>query len=174
MNFIDFITQDWSANSRNTKGKLIAILFRIANWSSERRVIRLVLFPYFVFYRLAVEWILGIEIPHNLVVGKGLKIYHGQALVIHKRTVIGKNCVLRQSTTIGNNGKTTECPIISDYVNIGANVCLIGAIVIGKHVTIGAGSIVTKSLPDYAVAVGNPARIIRYDIPQTAELMEAL
>ncbi len=161
MNFFTFTVQDWSANNRNTKGRLIALLFRVANYASEHRLARFFLTPYLVLYRVAVEWILGIELPYNLVAGEGLRVYHGQALVVHKDTIIGACCTLRQSTTIGNNGKSTGCPIIGDHVNIGANVCIIGPVIIGDHVQIGAGSVVTKSLPAYAVAVGNPVRVIR-------------
>lgn len=43
---------------------------------------------------------------------------------------------------------------------IGENVCIIGAS-IGKHCTIGANSVVTHDIPDYSVAVGAPARVIK-------------
>lgn len=43
---------------------------------------------------------------------------------------------------------------------LGENVCVIGA-KIGKHCVIGANSVVTKDIPDYSVAVGAPARIIK-------------
>lgn len=43
---------------------------------------------------------------------------------------------------------------------IGENACIIGAS-IGKHCTIGANSVVTKDIPDYCVAVGAPARVIK-------------
>lgn len=43
---------------------------------------------------------------------------------------------------------------------IGENVCIIGSS-IGKHCVIGANSVVTKSIGDYCVAVGNPAKIIK-------------
>ena len=47
------------------------------------------------------------------------------------------------------------------------NVVIIAGINIGNHVTIGANSVVTHDLPDYCVAVGNPARIIKkYDFNQ--------
>lgn len=43
---------------------------------------------------------------------------------------------------------------------LGENVCIIGACV-GKHCVIGANSVVTKDIPDYSVAVGSPARVIK-------------
>lgn len=49
---------------------------------------------------------------------------------------------------------------------IGENVCIIGA-TIGKHCVIGANSVVTHDIPDFSVAVGSPAKIIkRYDFSQ--------
>lgn len=168
MNFFAFIRQDQAANGRNTKGKLLTLLFRVANYAATHTVARYLLLPYLAFYKIGMEYLMGFELPYPLKVGRGLSVYHGQALVIHKHTVIGDYCTLRQSTTIGNNGKSEGCPVIGNYVNIGANVCIIGPITIGNHVRIGAGSVVTKSLPDYAVAVGNPARIIRQSVPETA------
>lgn len=44
---------------------------------------------------------------------------------------------------------------------IGANVILLPGVTIGRNCVIGAGSIVTKSIPDFSVAVGNPAKVIR-------------
>lgn len=53
--------------------------------------------------------------------------------------------------------------IIDDDSWIGENVCIIGAS-IGKHCIIGANAVVTKDIPDYCVAVGNPAKVIKkYD-----------
>lgn len=44
---------------------------------------------------------------------------------------------------------------------IGQNVCILPGVSIGKKSIIGAGSVVTKSVPDYSIAVGNPARVIK-------------
>ena len=53
--------------------------------------------------------------------------------------------------------------IIGEGSWIGENVCIIGASV-GKHCVIGANAVVTKDIPDYCVAVGTPAKIIKkYD-----------
>ncbi len=55
-----------------------------------------------------------------------------------------------------------ERPVsIGDGSWLGANVVVLPGVTIGRHVAIGAGSIVTSDLPDHAVAVGNPARVLR-------------
>ncbi|QJD77229.1 serine acetyltransferase [Spirosoma rhododendri] len=161
MKLVSFIFQDWSANTSNSKGRLLGVLFRLANFGAGSAVARLLLTPYQLLYRLLVEWTLGVELPYNTVVGPGLRIYHGQALVVHKHVRIGRNCILRQSTTIGNAGRGNDCPIIGNNVDIGSNVCIIGPVHIGDNVVIGAGSVVTKSIPTGCTVVGNPARILR-------------
>jgi acetyltransferase-like isoleucine patch superfamily enzyme len=57
---------------------------------------------------------------------------------------------------------------IGDGSWLGQNVCVIGAR-IGKHCVIGANAVVTSDIPDYCVAVGTPARIIRRYIPDRGE-----
>ncbi|HDX8597621.1 acyltransferase [Aeromonas hydrophila] len=46
--------------------------------------------------------------------------------------------------------------------SIGANATLLPGITVGRYAMVGAGSVVTKDVPDYAVVVGNPAKVIRY------------
>ena len=50
---------------------------------------------------------------------------------------------------------------IGDNVWIGGNACIMPGVTIGNNVVIGAGSVVTKDLPDNVIAAGNPCRIIR-------------
>ncbi len=156
--------QDWKANKGNTKGRIILILFRSATLVRSNLILVVLFFWYLLFYRVFVEWMLGIELPWSLKAGSGLKLQHGQALVVNGQTVLGKNCGLKQSTTIGaklkKDGTMSRCPIIGDNVDVGANVCIIGEVEIGDNVTIGAGAVVTKSIPPNSVAVGNPARVI--------------
>ena len=45
---------------------------------------------------------------------------------------------------------------------VGANAIILPGVTIGENAVVGAGSVVTKSIPDKVVAVGNPARIIRH------------
>ncbi len=59
--------------------------------------------------------------------------------------------------------KITEKPIhIKEGAWVSSGSIILGGVTIGKHAVVGAGSIVTKNIPDYAIAVGNPAKIIKY------------
>lgn len=62
--------------------------------------------------------------------------------------------------TIGNLGANDlACPTIGNGVELGANVTLLGDVVIGHNVTIGAGSVVVDSVPDNTLVVGEKARV---------------
>ncbi len=50
---------------------------------------------------------------------------------------------------------------IHDGAWIGANTCILKGVTIGEHSVVGAGSVVTKSIPPYSVAVGNPAKVVK-------------
>ena len=53
---------------------------------------------------------------------------------------------------------------VGDYTHLGTNSTILAGVTIGQRCQIGAGSVVTKDIPPYSVAVGNPARVVkRYD-----------
>ncbi|WP_400077996.1 hypothetical protein [Winogradskyella sp. R77965] len=91
----------------------------------------------------------------------GLMCYHPFATVINAKS-IGANFQFRNGLTIGNKGNDNSfLPTIGNDVTVGANVVIIGDIIIGDKVIIGAGSVVVKDVPANCVVAGNPARIIR-------------
>lgn len=92
-------------------------------------------------------------------IGKACFFEHPYATVLNAES-IGENFFCIQCTTLGN--KNDRRPTIGDNVTLGANVVIIGDVHVGNNVTIGAGSIVVKDIPDNAIAVGNPARVIKY------------
>ncbi len=59
--------------------------------------------------------------------------------------------------------------VIEDEAHIGANSVVLAGVRIGKRSQIGAGSVVTRDIPPYSVAVGNPARVIKQFNHQTGQ-----
>lgn len=117
-----------------------------------------------IFYNLYTQYILGCDIKCNMIIGEGFEIFHSaHGSVISPTTIIGKNVSLHQNTTIGAKGfdGAEKSPVIEDNVTIGPNVCIIGNITIGHHSVIGAGAVVVKDVPPYAVVAGNPAKVIK-------------
>lgn len=109
----------------------------------------------------------------NVIIGNNTMI--GIGSVIIGPVSIGNHVMLAQNIVVSGLNHGYEDPaippslqkelkkqiVISDDVWIGANCVITAGITIGKHVVVGAGSVVTKSIPDYCVAVGNPAKIIK-------------
>lgn len=104
-----------------------------------------------------------IQIPLSVEIGYGLYIAHRGYIVINKSAYIGNNCNLSQFTTIGSN--TGMAAHIGDNVYIGPGCCIVENVNIGNNVTIGAGSVVTKDIPDNATAAGNYAKVLNYENP---------
>ena len=71
------------------------------------------------------------------------------------------------SMPIHVQGVSTAPIVIEDETWIGANVVVVAGVTIGKHSIVAAGSIVTKDIPPYSVAVGNPARVLKKYNPET-------
>lgn len=57
--------------------------------------------------------------------------------------------------------KESQKTVIKFGASVGANATILGGLVVGKKALIGAGAVVTKNVPDYAVVVGNPAVFVR-------------
>lgn len=97
---------------------------------------------------------------HNTLIGPisiGNDVNLAQGVVVS-----GLNHNYKDKThNINQQGVNTSLITIGDDVWIGANVVITAGTTIGKHCVIGAGSIVTKDVPDYSVAIGNPARIVK-------------
>jgi maltose O-acetyltransferase len=89
------------------------------------------------------------RIGSNVIMGPDVKIYSRNHRFSSLETPIQYQGKIQKNTTIGSD------------VWIGANVVILPGIQIGDHAVIGAGSIVTKDVPPYAVVGGNPAEVIK-------------
>lgn len=120
--------------------------------------------PFFwlVYYHLSSKY--GIQISTKTRIGSGSYIGHGCGVIINTSATIGQNVSLSQFLTIGS--RKGKAAIIEDNVYIGPFVCLIEDVTIGHDSQIGAGSVVTKDILPFSVAVGNPAKVIKKLISQ--------
>lgn len=81
--------------------------------------------------------------------------------------------VIKSRVPVAGKGKGEV--VIGNSVWIGDSVTILPGVNIGNGAVIGAGSVVTRSIPAYAIAAGNPARIIRYRFEsEVVELLEAV
>ena len=103
------------------------------------------------------------RIPIDAEIGKGsFFAYGGIGCVIHKRSVLGKNNCIGTNVTIGGRSNHKEVPKIGDNVYIATGAKILGPIIIGNNVTIGANAVVIKDVPNNAVVAGVPAKIIKF------------
>lgn len=109
-------------------------------------------------------------IKDSTYIGRNCQISCCSKITIQEKVMIADNCYIGDSEHIYNKRQAIIDSgiqsrgdiVIGDGSWIGANVCILPNVSIGKHCVVGAGSVVTKSIPDYTIAVGNPARIIKY------------
>ena len=95
----------------------------------------------------------NITIGNNLLTGTNILIADNS----HGRTDYFNMCIAPDDREIISKGTV----IIGDNVWIGNNVCIMPGVKIGNGVIIGANSVVTKDIPDYCIAAGIPAKIIK-------------
>lgn len=92
----------------------------------------------------------SIIIEDDVMIGSGAHIY------------VSNHKYESSATSIVNQGHTLPKTVVLKVGSwIGANAIILPGVTIGKNSIVGAGSIVTKSVPDFCVAVGNPAKVIK-------------
>lgn len=111
------------------------------------------------------SYLFGIDLPRATQIGKGFYIGHFSGIVISGKAIIGDNCNISQGVTIGVAGRGDKrgVPVIGNKVYIAPGAKVIGKITIGNNAVIGANAVVTHDVPDNAIVVGIPAKIISYN-----------
>ncbi len=106
-------------------------------------------------------------VEHHVVIEDEVRI-HTQAFIpeystLKRKAWIGPNVVLTnakfpQSPNVKNE---LSGPVVEESARIGANSTLLPGVTIGKHALVGAGSVVTKDVPEGVIVAGNPAQVMR-------------
>lgn len=107
-------------------------------------------------------------IEGNVVIGDRVTVKPGVQIWDGSR--IGDDVFLGPNATLSNDlyPRSKQYPKkffgvnIKKGASIGANATLLPGVTIGEYALVGAGAVVTKDVPDRAVVIGNPAKIIRY------------
>lgn len=109
------------------------------------------------FYKI----IYSSDINFRTKIGAGARFHHVIGTAWATDAIIGKNATITHNVTLGN--KKGDSPVIGDNVYLAPGCCVIGKVTIGNNVIIGANAVVAKNIPDNAIVVGNPAKIISYN-----------
>ena len=123
--------------------------------------------------------------------GKNLKIYDKKSVHIDKTVKIGNNVKIQNNVSVyegvvledyvfcgpsmvftnvrtprveypRNTSKDYLVTTVKHGASIGANATIVCGVTVGRHAFVGAGAVVTKDVPDYAMVYGNPAKVQGY------------
>jgi len=101
----------------------------------------------------------GVKVGNNVKIQNGISLYHG--ITVEDDVLLGPHCVFTNDLyprAFISNYKNYPT-LIKKGASIGANATIVCGVIIGRFAMIGAGSVVTKNIPDHGFAFGNPAKL---------------
>lgn len=147
---------------------------RLLQWTAEKPA-RGLLRPPLLLLHAFFRWVAKVDFPHQISLGRGLRIDHGWGLVINASARIGDNVTLYHGVTLGQSDhvdadglRSTRYPVIEDDVWIGPHAIVVGARV-GKGSRIAGGAFVNRDVPPGSLVVGNPSQVVRTGVVPDVE-----
>lgn len=104
---------------------------------------------------------IGSVIMAGAILNPNVKI--GKHCIINSGSVVEHDCTINDFVHISPNASVAGFVSIGEGTHIGIGAVIIQGLKIGKWTTIGAGTVVLNDIPDYAVVVGNPGKVIKYN-----------
>lgn len=131
--------------------------YRVAHelWRNGRRLLA-------NYIQSRVAELFDVDIHPAATIAGGLMVDHATGVVIGETAEIHKNVSMLHAVTLGGSGAQSgkRHPTIEEGVLLSVGTKVLGNVTIGKGSRIGAGSVVLKSVPAHATAVGVPARVV--------------
>jgi serine O-acetyltransferase len=159
------LREDWITHERDPwrQGLWVMVVYRFGQWRYQIRP-RIIRMPFSFLYKVLFKFaqiLTGVELPCEARIGRRFKIEHFGGIVVSGDATFGDDVVIRNGVTVGlRQVGRRGSPTIGNRVDIGAGAKILGAIVVGDDVAIGANSVVINDVPANSIAVGIPARII--------------
>ena len=108
--------------------------------------------------------------PKNVKIGKNVTVMNGALMMSAGGITLEDNVLIAANVQLISNNHdpydryviTCKPILIKEGAWVGAGATILPGVTVGKHAIIGANSVVSKNIPDYAVAVGCPAKVIKY------------
>src|ERR1700736_3665601 len=161
---MNIILEDLKAQREGLLGlgfwALLVYRFGHARFVVRSKILRAPWTIAYVILNKLVEILCGICIGSAATIGRRLSIEHHGCIVIHGASVIGDDCLIRHGVTLGNTGyhDPLGAPKIGNRVQIGAGAKILGRVIVGDDVVIGANAVVVHDVPHNAAVGGVPAR----------------
>lgn len=120
-------------------------------------------------YRTYFRYPSKITLGDNVAINRGCEFYaayraKGGTITIGNNVVLGPHVKVFAA---GHDYSTTDLVdtagpvVIKDFVWVGGNTTILPGVIVGEGAVIGAGSVVTRDIPPYTIAIGNPCRVIK-------------
>lgn len=155
---VKVIAEDFRVNHGEPRSQRILLWFRVCQFLCVRFAhFRILTRLVEALYARRVAWRFGVELPLSTSVGRRLRIFHAQNIVINPHAVLGNDVTIRHSLTIGHGREGMDVPTVCDGAELGAGVIAIGAITIGEGSRVGAGALVVSDVPARATVIGPSA-----------------
>ena len=104
----------------------------------------------------------GTVVMAGAVINADVKI--GKHCIVNSAAIIEHDCVINDFAHISPNASLAGNVSVGEGTHVGIGAVVIQGIKIGKWAVIGAGTVAINDVPDFAVVVGNPGKVIKYNI----------
>ena len=162
---LELLREDFRTHGNRASPGFIAVaLHRLGNarMDVEPKLLR---GPLSLTYKAAftcVHWFWGIDLSYTVRLGRRVWLSEHGGITLNARA-IGDDVRIHHNTTLGvaHRDQLADKPVVCNRVEIGAGVCMLGAITVADGCRVGANAVVVRDLPAGVTAVGVPARALQ-------------